>query len=89
MIRCRPGVTRLIQGSIFEALHQANFHGRDPNHELAEINLRNSGLYPREPGRNHITVRGFQMSQAATQWAAPTAEQTGLTATANGRSGLQ
>ena len=27
---------------------------------------------------NYITIRGFHMSQAATQWAAPTAEQIGL-----------
>ncbi len=56
----------------------ANFHDRDPNQELVEINVRDSCFYPDQPGRDYITVRGFHMSQAATQWAAPTAEQIGL-----------
>ncbi len=59
----------------------ANFHDKDPNQELVEINVRDSCFYPDQPGRNYITVRGFQMSQAATQWAPPTAEQIGLIGT--------
>ncbi len=59
----------------------ANFHGADPNKELVEINVRNSCFYPDTTGINYITVRGFHMSQAATQWAAPTAEQIGLIGT--------
>jgi hypothetical protein len=59
----------------------ANFHDKNPNEELVEINVRNSCFYPDQPGRNYITVRGFHMSQAATQWAAPTAEQIGLVGT--------
>ena len=59
----------------------ANFHGADPNAELVEINVRDACFYPDEPGRNYITVRGFEMRHAATQWAAPTAEQIGLIGT--------
>jgi hypothetical protein len=59
----------------------ANFHGKDPNRELVEINVRDSCFYPDAPGRDYITIRGFRMSQAATQWAAPTAEQIGLIGT--------
>ena len=59
----------------------ANFHGVNPNKELVEINVRNSCFYPDKPGCNYITIRGFQMSQAATQWAPPTAEQIGLIGT--------
>ena len=59
----------------------ANFHGANPNEELVEINVRQSCFYPDEPGRNYITVRGFRMAHAATQWAAPTAEQIGLIGT--------
>jgi len=59
----------------------ANFHDKNPNAELVEINVRDSCFYPDQPGRNYITVRGFHMSQAATQWAAPTAEQIGLIGT--------
>ena len=59
----------------------ANFHDKDPNRETVEINVRDSCFYPDAPGRNYITVRGFRMAQAATQWAAPTAEQIGLIGT--------
>jgi len=59
----------------------ANFHDRNPNQELVEINVRDSCFYPDQPGRNYITIRGFQMAHAATQWAAPTAEQIGLIGT--------
>jgi hypothetical protein len=59
----------------------ANFHEYDPNREIVEINVRESCFYPEAPGINYITIRGFTMSQAATQWAAPTAEQIGLIGT--------
>jgi len=59
----------------------ANFQESDPNKELVEINVRESCFYPDKPGVNYITVRGFIMDQAATQWAAPTAEQPGLIGT--------
>jgi hypothetical protein len=59
----------------------ANFHDYNPNEELVEINVRESCFYPDKPGRDYITVDGFHMSQAATQWAAPTAEQIGLIGT--------
>ncbi len=59
----------------------ANFHGKNPNEELVEINVRDACFYPDQPGRDYITVRGFHMSHAATQWAAPTAEQIGLIGT--------
>ena len=59
----------------------ANFHDYDPNKELVEINVRESCFYPSVPGINFITIDGFEMSQAATQWAAPTAEQIGLIGT--------
>lgn len=59
----------------------ANFHGKNPNEELVEITVRDSCFYPDAPGRNYITIRGFRMRHAATQWAAPTAEQPGLIGT--------
>jgi hypothetical protein len=59
----------------------ANFHGRDPTKELVEINVRDACFYPARPGCDFITVRGFRMAHAATQWAAPTAEQIGLLGT--------
>lgn len=59
----------------------ANFRGANPNRELVEIHVRPACFYPDSTGCDYITVRGFHMSQAATQWAAPTAEQPGLIGT--------
>jgi len=59
----------------------ANFHGANPNEELVEINKREAVFYPDTTGIDYITVRGFKLRQAATQWAPPTAEQIGLIGT--------
>jgi len=59
----------------------ANFHGQDPTKALVEINVRDAVFYPEKPGCDYITIRGFRMAHAATQWAAPTAEQIGLIGT--------
>ena len=59
----------------------ANFHKFNPNKELIEISTRKTCFYPEKPGINFITISGFHISQAATQWGAPTAEQIGMIAT--------
>jgi len=59
----------------------AQFKGVNPNEQLVEINVRRTVFYPEKPGMNYITVRGFIMRHAATQWAPPTAEQIGLIGT--------
>jgi hypothetical protein len=59
----------------------ANFHKHNPNKELVEISLRRTCFYPEKPGINYLTLQGFHISQAASQWAAPTAEQIGMVAT--------
>ena len=56
----------------------ANFQGEDPTKGNVEINVRRFCFWPANPGCNYITVRGFTMKQAATQWAPPTALQEGL-----------
>lgn len=56
----------------------ANFQGANPNKELVEINVRRSCFHPKETGIDYITVEGFEMAQAATPWAPPTADQPGL-----------
>ena len=60
---------------------RANFHHFNPNEELVEASARKTCFYPEKEGINYITVSGFYFSQAATQWAAPTAEQVGMIAT--------
>lgn len=59
----------------------ANFHDFNPNNEQVEINVRNTCFYPAQTGINYITIQGFHLSQSATNWAAPTAEQIGLIGT--------
>jgi hypothetical protein len=59
----------------------ANFQKANPNKALVEITTRPTCIYPEKSGLNYITITGFTISQAATQWAAPTAEQVGMVAT--------
>ena len=59
----------------------ANFQQFNPNEELVEISARSTCIYPEKPGIDFITISGFHISQAATQWGAPTAEQIGMIAT--------
>jgi alpha-L-arabinofuranosidase len=60
----------------------AHFRGVNPNEETVEINARWAVFYPEKPHCNYITVRGFTMQQAATQWAPPRpTEQVGLIGT--------
>ena len=56
----------------------ANFDGANPNDELVEINVRRSVFYPTVHHRDYITVRGFELAQAACPWTPPTADQPGL-----------
>ncbi len=56
----------------------ANFRGLDPNRENVEISVRKHGFYPSRTGVGHITLSGFKVCQAATQWAPPTAYQEGM-----------
>jgi len=59
----------------------AQFKNTDPNNELVEINVRQTVFYPDKPFVNYLTIRGFTLEQAATNWAPPTAEQHGLIGT--------
>ena len=66
---CQEGDTTLLY---------ANFQGADPNRENVEINVRRNCFYPSKTGVNYITLSGFVIRQAATQWAPPTAYQEGM-----------
>ena len=61
-----------------ETVFYANFHGHDPNKENVEISVRRTCFWPESEGVNYITLSGFVVSQAATQWAPPTAYQEGM-----------
>lgn len=56
----------------------ANFRGKDPNAENVEISVRKRCFYPEREGVGYITLSGFTVCQAATQWAPPTAYQEGM-----------
>ncbi|WPX41036.1 right-handed parallel beta-helix repeat-containing protein [Akkermansia sp. N21116] len=58
-----------------------NTQGADPNQETTEITTRSTCFYPENEGVNYITLKGFEICQAATQWAAPTAHQIGMVST--------
>ena len=66
---CQKGEYTLIYG---------NFQGTDPNEAQVEINVRRNCFYPSKTGVGYITLSGFVICRAATQWAPPTAYQEGM-----------
>ena len=56
----------------------ANFQGHNPNEEDVEITVRPHCFYPQAEHVNYITLSGFTVTKAATQWAPPTALQDGM-----------
>ncbi len=61
-----------------ETVFCANFQGKDPNAETVEISVRKNCFYPSKEGNGYITLSGFTVCCAATQWAPPTAYQEGM-----------
>ncbi len=56
----------------------AQFKNVYPNDSKVEINVRLTVFTPDKTGVNYITVRGFDLRNAATPWAPPTAGQVGI-----------
>ena len=63
-----------------ETVFCANFQGKDPNRETVEITVRPACFAPVSEGIGYITLSGFTVCKAATQWAPPTAFQEGMVA---------
>lgn len=61
-----------------ETIIYANFQGKNPNEENVEINARPNCFYPKMEHVNYITLEGFVVTKASTQWAPPTALQDGM-----------
>jgi hypothetical protein len=59
----------------------AQFPGVNPNEQAVEINKRQTVFYPSKNFINYITVRGFTLENAASNWAPPSSEQTGIIGT--------
>jgi len=56
----------------------AGFPGVDPNKESVEIIVRPTVFTPEKTNIDYLTIRGFDLRNAGTTWAAPTAGQGGL-----------
>ncbi len=56
----------------------AQFPGINPNEAPVEITVRPTVFTPEKTNIDYITVRGFTLCNAATNWAAPTSGQNGL-----------
>ncbi|MCR5848750.1 MAG: right-handed parallel beta-helix repeat-containing protein [Lachnospiraceae bacterium] len=56
----------------------ANFGDIDPKDAVIEISVRQNCFYPLKEGIGYITLDGFTVCKAATQWAPPTAYQDGM-----------
>ncbi len=72
-----PRVWHAEVGTDVTTLH-ASFGDADPSTALVEVNVRPTVFWPLDHHVDFITVRGFELCQAATQWAPPTANQPGL-----------
>lgn len=55
-----------------------NFQDYDPKNTTVTINVRQAVFYPEKTGLDYITVKGFELSCAATWYAPPTGDQIGL-----------
>lgn len=55
-----------------------DFGKENPNTQCTEISVRPFCFFPKKEGLSYITVSGITMRQAATQWAPPTAFQSGI-----------
>jgi len=56
----------------------AQFRGVNPNEANVEINVRPTVFTPEKTNIDYLTVQGFELRNAATNWAAPTSGQQGL-----------
>ncbi|MFI1092578.1 right-handed parallel beta-helix repeat-containing protein [Streptomyces sp. NPDC020917] len=56
----------------------AKFPGIDPNNGAVEVGIRGTVFKPAATNYDYITIRGFNLRNAATNWAAPTMGQWGL-----------
>lgn len=61
-----------------ETVIYANFQGKNPNEEKVEINVRRNCFMPDKKGVGYITLSGFRVEKAATNWAPPAAFQDGM-----------
>ncbi|MFE6738669.1 right-handed parallel beta-helix repeat-containing protein, partial [Streptomyces tubercidicus] len=61
-----------------DATITAKFPGVDPNQGKVEVGMRGTVFKPKATNYNYITISGFNLRNAATNWAAPTMGQWGL-----------
>ena len=69
---------RPVPGEKDRTVIYAQFPGVNPNAAQVEINVRPTVFTPEKTNIDYLTVRGFDLRNAAPNWAAPTAGQVGL-----------
>jgi hypothetical protein len=74
----RPAKPAMAEPGSNNTVICAQFPGIDPNEAQVEINVRPTVFTPEKTNIDYLTVRGFDLRNAATNWAAPTAGQVGL-----------
>jgi alpha-N-arabinofuranosidase len=70
--------TSLVKTATDSTVIYAQFPGVNPNEANVEINVRQTVFTPEKTGINYTTVRGFDLRNAATPWAPPSAGQFGV-----------
>lgn len=58
--------------------HFGNYTAADLAKHIIEVNVRDCCFAPSQVNTNYITISGFEICQAATQWAPPTGIQHGM-----------
>ena len=61
-----------------ETVFSVNLYGNDPNETYMEFTARSAVFHPKKTHVDYITLSGFVLCKAATNWAPPTACQEGL-----------
>ncbi|MGW8552588.1 right-handed parallel beta-helix repeat-containing protein, partial [Streptomyces tubercidicus] len=67
-----------VDATTGDATITAKFPGVDPNQGKVEVGMRGTVFKPAATNYNYITIRGFNLRNAATNWCAPTMGQWGL-----------
>ncbi|MGW8552589.1 right-handed parallel beta-helix repeat-containing protein [Streptomyces tubercidicus] len=67
-----------VDATTGDATITAKFPGVDPNQGKVEVGMRGTVFKPAATNYNYITISGFNLRNAATNWAAPTMGQWGL-----------
>ncbi len=78
VFKSHAAVKKAMAQGVGNTIIYAQFPGVNPNEGAVEIAVRPTVFTPEKTNIDYITVRGFDLRNAASNWAAPTAGQVGL-----------